>query len=151
MHREAWSNATFGCLHTADKCIIMDLLVLRCTPIVHATQNSEAMPAVVPSIVPFFPTENKPVLSNARLLHNDFRNPLLSPCRPLCNRPCQLAHPYYIFTSHGYSVTIASIKGGEIPVDEASLAPPFLTPGVEKFLLDGKPALHRRFYDWWIT
>lgn len=49
----------------------------------------------------------------------------------------QLAHPYYIFTSHGYSVTIASIKGGEIPVDEASLAAPFLTPEVEKFLLDG--------------
>lgn len=28
-------------------------------------------------------------------------------------------------------------QGGEIPVDEASLAAPFLTPEVEKFLLDG--------------
>jgi len=46
-----------------------------------------------------------------------------------------------VFTSHGLSVTIASIKGGEIPVDEASLAAPFLTPEVEKFLLDGAALL----------
>ena len=31
-------------------------------------------------------------------------------------------------------------KGGEIPVDEASLGAPFLTPEVEKFLLDGAAA-----------
>jgi hypothetical protein len=32
---------------------------------------------------------------------------------------------------------VSSTKGGEIPVDEASLAAPFVTPEVEKFLLDG--------------
>lgn len=49
----------------------------------------------------------------------------------------ELAHPYYIFQAHGVDVTIASVKGGEIPVDEASLAPPYNTPQVERFLLDG--------------
>lgn len=29
------------------------------------------------------------------------------------------------------------LAGGEIPMDEASLGPPFATPEVEKFLLDG--------------
>lgn len=70
-------------------------------------------------------------------------------CYNKCTRPPvspQLAHPYYIFTSHGYSVTIASIKGGEIPVDEASLAAPYLTPEVEKFLLDGTRWFGRGHY-----
>lgn len=48
----------------------------------------------------------------------------------------QLAHPYYIFKAHGCDVTVASVRGGEIPVDEASLNAPFLTPEVERFLLD---------------
>ncbi|KAI8469572.1 MAG: class I glutamine amidotransferase-like protein [Monoraphidium minutum] len=48
----------------------------------------------------------------------------------------ELAHPYYTFKDHGLEVTVASISGGEVPVDEASLAAPFLTPQVEKFLLD---------------
>lgn len=33
----------------------------------------------------------------------------------------ELMAPYYVFAEAGYDVTIASIKGGEIPVDEASL------------------------------
>jgi putative intracellular protease/amidase len=33
-------------------------------------------------------------------------------------------------------VTIASIKGGEVPFDEGSLNPPFLTKEAEKFILD---------------
>ena len=45
--------------------------------------------------------------------------------------------PYYYFLEAGCSVTIASIKGGEIPMDEASLNPPFVTKEVEKFILDG--------------
>lgn len=48
----------------------------------------------------------------------------------------ELAHPYFTFKDHGLDVTIASIAGGEIPVDEASLGPPFATAEVKKFLLD---------------
>jgi hypothetical protein len=59
--------------------------------------------------------------------------PITPPTRPLP----QLAHPYYIFKAHSLDVTVSSIRGGEIPVDEASLGAPFLTPEVEKFLLDG--------------
>ncbi|GIL80962.1 hypothetical protein Vretimale_9332 [Volvox reticuliferus] len=44
--------------------------------------------------------------------------------------------PYYIWKKHGYNVTIASVKGGEVPMDEASLNPPYLTKEVEDFLLD---------------
>ena len=33
----------------------------------------------------------------------------------------ELVAPYYVFSNAGYDVTLASIKGGEIPVDEASL------------------------------
>ena len=33
----------------------------------------------------------------------------------------ELVAPYYVFSNAGYDVTVASIRGGEIPVDEASL------------------------------
>ena len=33
----------------------------------------------------------------------------------------ELVAPYYVFSNAGYDVTVASIKGGEIAVDEASL------------------------------
>ncbi len=29
--------------------------------------------------------------------------------------------PYYVFKNAGFDVTVASIKGGQIPIDEASL------------------------------
>ena len=72
----------------------------------------------------------------------------------------EVAAPYYIFKGAGYDVKIASITGGgvsahylihghmvhdlpsheasalQIPFDDASLSPPFLTPEAEKFLLD---------------
>ncbi|EFJ45186.1 hypothetical protein VOLCADRAFT_106142 [Volvox carteri f. nagariensis] len=48
----------------------------------------------------------------------------------------EVVAPYYIWKKHGYNVTIASVKGGEVPMDEASLNPPFLTKEVEEFLLD---------------
>ncbi|KAJ9525042.1 hypothetical protein QJQ45_017392 [Haematococcus lacustris] len=73
----------------------------------------------------------------------------------------EVAAPYFVFTENGYEVTIASIKGGEIPFDEVqaegSMAifgqlayvlgygsmharrfGPFLTKEAEKFVLDGK-------------
>mmetsp|Transcript_2216 Transcript_2216/g.5632 ORF Transcript_2216/g.5632 Transcript_2216/m.5632 type:complete len:231 (-) Transcript_2216:121-813(-) len=48
----------------------------------------------------------------------------------------ELAAPYYVFKAAGCEVTVVSIKGGEIPMDEASLNPPFLTKEAEKFILD---------------
>jgi hypothetical protein len=55
----------------------------------------------------------------------------------------ELVVPYDVFKQQGYDVTVASIKGGEIPVDEASLNPPFATKEVEEFILSGADA---RFY-----
>ncbi|GLC42464.1 hypothetical protein PLESTM_001336000 [Pleodorina starrii] len=48
----------------------------------------------------------------------------------------EVVAPYYVWRKHGYNVTIASVKGGEVPMDDASLNPPFLTKEVEDFLLD---------------
>ncbi|KAG1676650.1 hypothetical protein FOA52_008780 [Chlamydomonas sp. UWO 241] len=48
----------------------------------------------------------------------------------------ELAAPYYAFLAKGYTVTVASIKGGVVPFDDASLNPPFVTPDVEKFRSD---------------
>ncbi|KAG2435440.1 hypothetical protein HYH02_011940 [Chlamydomonas schloesseri] len=48
----------------------------------------------------------------------------------------EVVAPYRVWQKHGYSVTIASIKGGEVPMDEVSLAPPYATKEVEDFLLD---------------
>ncbi|MEW5307153.1 MAG: hypothetical protein WDW36_009566 [Sanguina aurantia] len=48
----------------------------------------------------------------------------------------EVASPYYLFKAAGYTVDITSIAGGEIPFDEPSLAPPYLTKDVERFLLD---------------
>lgn len=56
----------------------------------------------------------------------------------------ELVVPYDVFKQQGYEVTVASIKGGEIPVDEASLNPPFATKEVEEFILSGAGAfLHQ--------
>jgi len=48
----------------------------------------------------------------------------------------ELASPYYLFKDAGFDVTVASVKGGEIPVDEASLQGDFLTPTAKKFQSD---------------
>ncbi|KXZ42941.1 hypothetical protein GPECTOR_110g234 [Gonium pectorale] len=45
----------------------------------------------------------------------------------------EVVAPYHVFKKHGYEVTIASIKGGEIPMDDASLNPPYLTKEVTGF------------------
>ena len=49
----------------------------------------------------------------------------------------ELAAPYYMFRDAGFKVTIASIEGGEIPVDETSLKGDALTPVTKKFQDDG--------------
>ena len=55
----------------------------------------------------------------------------------LCVRAEELVAPYYVFTEAGYDVTVASIKGGKIPVDPASLQGDFKTAEVTKFWADG--------------
>lgn len=50
--------------------------------------------------------------------------------------------PFYVFTEAGFEVTVASIKGGEIPFDETSLNPPALTKEAQKFLLDDAAMKH---------
>ncbi|KAK9918158.1 hypothetical protein WJX75_001791 [Coccomyxa subellipsoidea] len=46
----------------------------------------------------------------------------------------ELASPYYIWKNNGYSVTVASIKGGEIPLDPMSLKHDYLTEHSKTFL-----------------
>lgn len=48
----------------------------------------------------------------------------------------EVAAPFFEFKKAGFDVVITSIKGGEVPFDEASLNPPALTSVAEKFLLD---------------
>lgn len=44
--------------------------------------------------------------------------------RRMRRRAEELVAPYFVFSNAGYDVTVASIKGGEIPVDDASLQGP---------------------------
>ena len=55
---------------------------------------------------------------------------------PTCCRAEELVAPYYVFTQAGYDVTVASIKGGKIPVDPNSLQGDFKTEDVKKFWAD---------------
>jgi putative intracellular protease/amidase len=45
----------------------------------------------------------------------------------------ELASPYWTFIDEGYSVDLASIKGGAAPLDPVSVGPPWLTPAGERF------------------
>merc|ERR1712032_622647 len=40
----------------------------------------------------------------------------------------EIAVPYYIFREKGYQVILASIKGGEVPLDKGSLSGDFYLP-----------------------
>lgn len=44
--------------------------------------------------------------------------------------------PYILFHEKGYKVTVASMKGGKIPIDEGSLAEQFVTDHVKQFQAD---------------
>jgi putative intracellular protease/amidase len=46
----------------------------------------------------------------------------------------ECATPYFLFLEKGYQVTIASPKGGPIPLDASSLAEGFFTDASKKFL-----------------
>jgi putative intracellular protease/amidase len=48
----------------------------------------------------------------------------------------ELADPYYIFTTAGYDVILASPAGGPIPIDAGSMADSFFTEHSRQFLHD---------------
>jgi len=48
----------------------------------------------------------------------------------------EFTHPYYTFLDNGMSVDMASIQGGQIPIDPQSLAYPIITPEDERYLID---------------
>lgn len=48
----------------------------------------------------------------------------------------ELTHPYYDFLEAGMEVDVASIKGGRIPIDPATLGFPVASPEDERFLDD---------------
>lgn len=50
----------------------------------------------------------------------------------------EIAAPYFEFKNAGYNVTIASISGGKVPMDEASLSGDFLTDAAKKFQGDSE-------------
>eukprot|EP00501_MAST-03F_sp_TOSAG23-6_P001124 GSMAST32.ASY1.ANO1.1167.1 assembled CDS len=44
--------------------------------------------------------------------------------------------PYFVFTGAGHDVTLASVEGGDIPVDKASTAGDFFTSECQRFMND---------------
>jgi putative intracellular protease/amidase len=48
----------------------------------------------------------------------------------------ELTHPYYTFTDGGMKVDVASIKGGEIPIDPQSFFRPIISPKDKRYLED---------------
>ncbi len=48
----------------------------------------------------------------------------------------EAATPYYTFTDAGIEVVLASLKGGEAPIDHLSLQAPYTTANTDKFLAD---------------
>ncbi len=51
----------------------------------------------------------------------------------------EMTHPYYSFLDAGMQVDVASIQGGQIPVDPQTLSRPIISPEDKRFLAD--PAL----------
>ena len=48
----------------------------------------------------------------------------------------EMTHPYYVFLEAGMDVDVASIKGGEIPVDPSSFAYPIISDEDKRFQKD---------------
>lgn len=54
-----------------------------------------------------------------------------------CFRAEEIMAPILMFKVAGHEVTVLSVAGGKIPLDEASMNAPFRTEEVDKFLADG--------------
>eukprot|EP01023_Acetabularia_acetabulum_P002300 TRINITY_DN108_c0_g1_i1.p1 TRINITY_DN108_c0_g1~~TRINITY_DN108_c0_g1_i1.p1 ORF type:complete len:230 (-),score=58.46 TRINITY_DN108_c0_g1_i1:177-866(-) len=50
----------------------------------------------------------------------------------------EVAAPYYAFKDNGFNVVIASILGGKVPFDQASMIPPYKTEAAAKLLEDSE-------------
>lgn len=50
----------------------------------------------------------------------------------------EIAAPYFVWQEAGHEVVIASVKGGKIPLDEASLSGDFLTDAAKRFQADSE-------------
>ena len=48
----------------------------------------------------------------------------------------EMTHPYYTFLDGGMQVDIASIKGGEIPIDPQTFSRPVISPEDKRYLND---------------
>jgi len=48
----------------------------------------------------------------------------------------EMTHPYYSFLDAGMQVDVASIQGGQIPVDPQTLSRPIISPEDKRFLAD---------------
>ncbi|WP_394388765.1 type 1 glutamine amidotransferase domain-containing protein [Shewanella woodyi] len=48
----------------------------------------------------------------------------------------EVATPYYTLRKEGYEVVMASLEGGDAPIDLLSMQAPFTTPNTDKFLND---------------
>ena len=61
---------------------------------------------------------------------------------PVVCRAESLFAAYYFFTRKGYEVTLASVKGGKLPIDPKSVQSPFLSTIGKKGLTDGTVCYH---------
>jgi len=52
-----------------------------------------------------------------------------------------MAEPYYAFKGKGYDVTISSIAGGAIPIDQGSMGGDFFNADAQKFMHDPEVTL----------
>uniref|UniRef100_A0A6U6UL03 DJ-1/PfpI domain-containing protein n=1 Tax=Zooxanthella nutricula TaxID=1333877 RepID=A0A6U6UL03_9DINO len=49
----------------------------------------------------------------------------------------EITGPYWVFKDKGYNVSFASVQGGKVPIDEASLSATFLTENDKRFEAEG--------------
>mmetsp|Transcript_10802 Transcript_10802/g.31237 ORF Transcript_10802/g.31237 Transcript_10802/m.31237 type:complete len:235 (-) Transcript_10802:72-776(-) len=53
----------------------------------------------------------------------------------------EICGPYYIFVDAGYTVTVCSVAGGDVPIDAASLGDQFLTENDKRMQSEGSAPL----------
>lgn len=51
-----------------------------------------------------------------------------------------MGSPFLLWRQQGFTVDLASVQGGEIPWDQASLEGDFFTPEAQAFMSDGECA-----------
>ena len=109
--------------------------------------------AVILLFIAFFPT-----ITKSMGLHPDYDGPsytveggkalIVTTSHGVLSRPdetegkatgvvsSEMTHPYYVFLEAGMDVDVASIKGGEIPIDPSSFAYPVISDEDKRFQKD---------------